>query len=208
MAGFHNDQKLIKIVDYIAKDSNIFIETGTNLGNSLYHMLNTHPHLSCFSCEPAGNTFKKAIERLKQFKKGRIFNLTSQAFLKMFIKKYSKLLTKNLLVWLDAHSKLFEWPLKDEIEFFTKHTKTGILLIDDFMVPNNPQFKFNKHRKQPYSFEYIKKFINKNCKFNLYYPKYKSANPPEKLTGWALLQIGTAFGRFDKLFPKLVTLGK
>ena len=204
MAGFHGDKNLLKIVDYLAEKSDIFIETGTNLGNSLHHMLYKHAYLECFSCEPDTSRYNKSMERLQEYEKGHIFNLTSQKFLQMFNKKHTDLLSKNLLVWLDAHSKMFKWPLKDEITFFTSKCASGFILIDDFKVPNQKHFRFNKHGKQAYTFEYIRDFINQDCHYTKYYPKYSSK---EKLTGWILLSIGVTDVVLDTQFPDLVTRG-
>jgi hypothetical protein len=206
MAGFHNDKKLQNVVDFLSESSDVFIETGTNIGNTLYYMVSNHKHLQCFSCEPDINKYKKAASRLKNFKNSHIFNTTSQKFLPIFLNKYSKVLNKKLIVWLDAHSKLFSWPLKDEIQFFTKRCKSCAILIDDFKVPTQKQFRFNKHKKQPYSFEYIQRFIDPICSYDVYYPKYKKTTN-DKLTGWVLLDIGKQFKNLNKRFKETLFIG-
>jgi hypothetical protein len=203
MAGFHNDRNLMKVVDFFAKTADVFIETGTNIGNTMHHMLSKYPALKCFSCEPDPKRFKKSVARLKSFENSQVFNTTSQKFIRYLHRNRRDVLNMDSVIWLDAHSKLFEWPLKDEITYFTKYLSTGIILIDDFKVPGQKQFQFNRHGKQPYSFEYISRFIDPMCKFKLYYPKYKESSI-KRLVGWGLLQIGKPEVHLDKVLPRLV----
>jgi len=140
------------------------------------------------------------------FDHAHVFNETSQKFMRRIHRDYLDILKSTALLWIDAHSKLCAWPLSKEISFFTKYATSGFIFIDDFLVPNQKQFRYNKYGKQRYTFKYIKEFISPTCTYYSYYPTYKKDNRKQLLTGWMLLQMDTTLGRLDKVFPELMEL--
>lgn len=202
--GFHGDKCLRSIVDYLSKKSKFFIETGTHKGHTFHYMANSYPNLECFGCEPAKGRFDIALRRTRPFEHATVFNETSQQFMKHLKNKYAYIFDGPILFWLDAHSTMFKWPLAQELKFFTVHTKSGYILIDDFKVPNQPQFRYNKYGKQRYTYQYIKPFINKKINHRIYFPKYKKEKKKQILTGWVLIQFGGACDRLDKVFSKTI----
>lgn len=83
-------------------------------------------------------------------------------------------LNENLsFFFLDAHGKGFEWPLKQEIEQITNRLSKAIILIDDFKVPNNPQFVYDKYGGQECGMSFIRDELNPKRNYVFIYPKYK-----------------------------------
>jgi hypothetical protein len=209
-AGFHGDAYLLKVVDYLAHQSKFFVETGTFMATTLSYVAFKYPKLECLSCEPNGKPFRKAVARVAGFSKAKIFNETSQAFMKRLATNHNEIFGGPTLLWIDAHGHGFRWPLRQEIKFFTSSLQNAFMLIDDFRVPGQPQFRFDRHERQVCSFEYIKNFSNPRCNYRLYYPKYKKhTSEHHPLIGWGLFQIGAKnTERLDKRFPELVHLVK
>jgi hypothetical protein len=202
--GFHGDHNLLKIVEYLIGSSKYYIETGTHIGHTFHYMCRTYSYIKCLGCEPAKGRFETVAKRVAPFKHTKVFHETSQKFLKRLDRYYTRMFDKSALIWLDAHSKEFKWPLKEEIEFFTYKMPKSLILIDDFKVPNNPQFRFNKFGNQRYTLQYIKQYVHKDAKPYLYLPKYGKNMKPKSFTGWLLIQMDKSIGRLDKLFPNLI----
>ena len=50
--GFHGDNHLLRVIHRLAPTTDLFVETGTNVGTTLGWVASTFPHLECLSCEP------------------------------------------------------------------------------------------------------------------------------------------------------------
>lgn len=189
--GFHGDQYLINLVDYIITKCDCFIETGTNVGSTIAFVARRYPQLDCFSCEPDAQSFQQAIENTKDLSNVSIYKERSQEFIKRLKSFNDEFFKKNILFWIDAHGPGFEWPLREEIEFITNEFKNGYILIDDFKVPGLNFFGYDVYMNQECSFDYIKDSINPNIIFNLYYPNYKErTSQHHPLRGWGLIEFG------------------
>jgi hypothetical protein len=189
--GFHGDLYLMKLVDSLIKNTNFFIETGTNVGSTLSYFARTYPNVQCFSCEPDLQAFEAALKNTKMLSNVNIYNETSQKFLRRIKRHHSYLFKENVLFWLDAHGYGFKWPLKDEVRFITEQFHSAYILIDDFRVPGLDCFKWDAYKEQVCSFEYIKDSINNNIGYSLYYPAYTDhTSKHHPLTGWGLIEFG------------------
>ncbi|MCG8568557.1 MAG: hypothetical protein MJB14_00310 [Spirochaetes bacterium] len=189
-AGFHGDKYLLALVAEIMKKVTTFIETGTNIGNTLHYVAKNYSHVSAFSCEPDLQAFKYAKKNLKPYQdRIKIYNNTSSEFITEIKQDHKELYNEPCLIWLDAHGYGFEWPLKSEIEFFTTQFNNAYILIDDFKVPNQEQFIYDQYQNQECSFEYIRSSIK--CKeYQLFYPNYKERTSTfHPLKGWGLLTL-------------------
>lgn len=202
--GFHGDPNLRAVVDYLSESSKFYVETGTHKGHTFSYMVRKYPHIECFGCEPAKGRFDIALSRTKEFRNAKIFNETSQRLINRIKKNHSRIFEGPILFWLDAHSKFFEWPLAKELTFFTKHTKVGNIIIDDFFVPGEPQFRSNKYGNQRYNFQYIRPFLSKKHKYKVYFPMYNKSKDKQTLTGWILLQFGDIPSNLDDKFKSVV----
>ena len=60
---FHNDKKMIKVILEILDNSDIFIETGSFMGKTIFFVGKNFPKLNCYSCEISKNsyTFKNSF---------------------------------------------------------------------------------------------------------------------------------------------------
>ena len=172
LLGFHGDQYLLTFINFLLLKSNYFIETGTRRGVTLKYVADGYTHLKLFSCEPNEEFFNEAKEALTGFDNCKIYNERSQDFLPKVLDMLD--LKDNLgLFFLDAHGKGFEWPLRQEIQEITNKVKKAIILIDDFKVPNNPQFNYDVYDGQECSMSFIKNSLNSQRKYEVIYPNYK-----------------------------------
>jgi hypothetical protein len=189
--GFHGDKYLIKLVSNCLKQSEIFIETGTNVGSTLVHVSKDFPNITAYSCEPDKEAFELALSKTKNFKNTHIYKELSPNMIYRITKENPSLLSKNTVFWLDAHDYGYQWPLKDEISFITKNFKQGYIFIDDFKVPHLDCFKWNRYQNQTCSFDYIKNSINPDITYNLYYPNYtEKTSRHHPLVGWGMIDFG------------------
>lgn len=202
--AFHGDEKLRDIVDFLSEKSKFYIETGTHKGHTFSYMAKKYSHIECLGCEPARGRFDIVKKRIKDFENSTVFNETSQIFMRRLKSDHKNIFEGPTLFWLDAHSKMFEWPLAEELTFFTKYMKSGSILIDDFHVPGQPQFRYNKYGKQRYTYAYASKFLDKEKKYKVYSPTYKKSKVNQVLTGWILIQFGENNSIVDTKFKDII----
>lgn len=190
--GFHGDQFLIDIINFIIGNKNIsnFIETGSNVGSTLAYLAKKYPHINCLSCEPDENAFQEAKKNTKTLDNVTIYKKLSQEFIYEIKKNHPSIFNQKNLFWLDAHGYGFVWPLKEEIEFILNNFSNAYIFIDDFKVPHLEAFKYDSYDKQICSFDYIKDAVP-DIPYKLYYPNYtqKTSNH-HPLKGWGLFVIG------------------
>lgn len=191
--GFHGDQYLLNLVNFLLLKSDIFIETGTRRGDSLKYVADSYKNLKLFSCEPNKEFYEIAKTKLEGYNKCTIYNELSQNFLPKILETYD--LNENLsFFFLDAHGKGFDWPLREEVDLITHNLKKAIILIDDFKVPNNPQFEYDVYNNQECKMSYIKDRLNSERFYELIYPKYKikTSNYPH-LAGYIVILMGLSY---------------
>lgn len=187
--GFHGDNYLLKVVDFLAKlPSKNFIETGSNVGSTLAYTAQKHPQLTCLSCEPDPEAFQLASGHTKASNNVVLYNELSQDFLKTLKEKHSNTFAEKSIFWLDAHGYGFDWPLKEEVNFIMSNYTDYLILIDDFLVPNADHFLYDVYKEHICSFDYIKEAIPNDAKYSLYYPNYKEkTSEHHPLKGWCLI---------------------
>lgn len=118
-------------IDYLLKQYNCdaFIETGTNLGDTIDYMSKLYPELEIISCEVDQLYHALATERLKDRKHLTIHHESSERVIK-------KTNNYNMpLYYLDAHWGDY-WPLRDEI----LNIERGIVCVSDFYVGDPDMF--------------------------------------------------------------------
>jgi len=160
------------------------VETGTHLGNTAFFFARQFPELTIWTCEINKTFYRASRNRLRGIRNVRIFNLDSESFLRQILPG----LGEGRLYWLDAH-----WyedvPLLMELAVIDEDNRPGVVVIDDFFVPNQPQFGFDDygdgHRIDR---AYIRTYVESRRPW-LLLPKYGVREPRIKaqLRGHAIL---------------------
>ncbi|QDU67266.1 FkbM family methyltransferase [Engelhardtia mirabilis] len=202
--GFHGDAYLLRLVAWLAARSEVFVETGTNLGTTLGYVARTFPSLRCLSCEPDPASFEVARHHVADQPQVAINRQTSQEFLGHLATIGSELFERPTLFWLDAHGYGFDWPLREELAFIGERFQQGFVLIDDFLVPGHPEFGFDQYEQHVCSWDYVRESLAPGWRHRLYYPAYTERTSSfHPLRGWGLIQFGRGpLGRLD-LEPEL-----
>ena len=197
--GFHGDAYLLRLVAHLAQRSEVFVETGTNLGTTLGFVARTFPALRCLSCEPDRAAFEVARRYVADHPQVAISNETSQDFMARLAAIGDELFKSSTLFWLDAHGYGFDWPLREELHFIGERFDQGFVLIDDFVVPGRPEFGFDQYEEHICSWEYVRESLSVDWRYRLYYPAYtEHTSSFHPLRGWGLIQFGRGpLGRLD-----------
>ena len=205
--GFHGDRHLLRLVGELAAGARVFVETGSNVGSTLGDVARRYPHLDCHSCEPDADAHA-AAQRHACVRPGVALHCeTSQEFMARLERDHAELFDQPLLAWLDAHDYGFEWPLREEVAFFTSRFASGCLLIDDFEVPHDPSFGWDEYQGQRCAFDYVEDAIHPGAAYRLYYPAYSEHTSPwHPLRGWGLLQFGPSLEALPRLEEALADL--
>lgn len=198
----HSDPIAIKTFEMLVKEGKIkaIVETGTFRGYTTSLLARKFPDLPIYTCEINEYNFKKASENLRKFRNVKVFNNTSPKFLSQIIK--DKLISDRVLFYLDAHW-LDEWPLEDELKIISSKIKSSIIVIDDFKVPEDNRFQFDKYNEKECSLDMVIPNIKKSNSYNSLFPHYgneifkKDIEHPE-LVGYIVL-----FQNLKKEFGKL-----
>lgn len=69
---------------------------------------------------------------------------------------------ENILFFLDAHWNDY-WPVLDELKIIKKKTRSPVIIIHDFFVPDengNPVLGFDQYKGQPLDLNYVAKDIS------------------------------------------------
>lgn len=188
--GFHGDQYLLALVDFILQRCDYFVETGADVGSTLAYVARTYPNIQCLSCEPNIDAFSQATQNTALHTNVTIYGETSQKFIKR-LTQFKGILEGEVLFWLDAHGHGFEWPLRDELNFITNNFTRAFVLIDDFLVPELDCFGYDEYLGQVCSFDYVKNSLNSELTYRLYYPNYTDrTSKHHPLRGWGLIEFG------------------
>lgn len=191
MNGFHGDRYLIELVNFLLADCKYFVETGTDVASTLNYVARANPTVKCLSCEPHKATYEEALKNTAGCDNVKIYNTKSQEFIEIIKNDYKEILESITLFWLDAHGQGFTWPIKEEISFITSDCKSGYILIDDFKVPGLDCFGYDSYKGQQCSFDYIRKSLNQEIDYALYYPSYtEKTSDFHPLRGWGLIPYG------------------
>lgn len=173
--GFHGDLRMIECVCDIIKSCDYFIETGTNLGNTLF-FVSRNFNIFCYSCEISDAT----PEHVKYKDNVYFKQAKSPQFLMDIIKDNQEIVKKKCFFYLDAHSDT-ESVWQEEIKFILQSFEYFFIIIDDFNI-NNTLFSHNGYSmKDLFS-------ITKNSNIKIYVPAYsESTSKFHTLTGWVLI---------------------
>ena len=184
--GFHGDLRFIELTDSVLNKSDAFIETGTNMGNTLYFVSRNYD-ISCYSCELIPN---KTPEHVVESSNVTWKNIDSFSFLHDIAPTIND---KTCVFYLDAHfgdvdSSTYEKDDKDvlfsELKFIIDNFSHYYILIDDCDI-NNELFLHNG-----YSLDEIVEKVS--IKDRVLVPNYdEQTSDFHELTGWALITNDT-----------------
>ena len=167
---FHDDKKMITIIIEILNNSNIFIETGSFIGKTIFFVGKNFPKLQCYSCEIDKKSFNIAYEQIKDLNNVKLDLIPSPIALYNIKTHYdNNIFDKITCFWLDAH-----WhtdPLFEEIKYITTNFKKFYIFVDDFTVPYD-----NGFHTDGYNIEKIKPYIMNKETLKFYMPNYLSSD--------------------------------
>ena len=173
--GFHGDLKLIYTVDSCLNKADAFIETGTNMGNTLYFVSRNY-NLFCYSCETHARTPSEVVEV------GSIHfeQKASPGFLYDLCDETNLTYDEVCVFWLDAHYSWAEEIIYQELEFIVNNFKNYYIFCDDVDI-NNPAFS-----NDMISLERLYNITNKQG--SVYIPNYSDQTSEYHInTGWCLI---------------------
>lgn len=183
--GFHGDRYLIRFIEVMAPRMRNFVETGCNVGSTLAHVLRSHPHLECFSCEPDAEAYRAAVTHVSAWKPW-LQPMMSQEFLPALLAHKPRIVEQPTLFWLDAHGYGFDWPLVEELTLIIDRFRDFVVVVDDFRVPSRSDFGFDQYGAQECSHRWVRPRIGSR-KANLYYPNYREhTSKHHPLRGWGV----------------------
>lgn len=167
---FHDDKKMMKIIlNLLENKIDIFIETGSYMGKTIFFVGKNFPNIKCYSCELNKSFFEIAHEQVKDLVNVNLMLKPSPSALYDICKYENNLFNKNCLFWLDAH-----WgsnPIYEEILYITKNFNNFCIFIDDFTVPTDKGF-----HSDGYNIEKITPYIMNKEKLKFYIPSYPSTD--------------------------------
>ncbi len=183
--GFHADAYLLRFVDAVMPGMLNFVETGSNVGNSLGYVARRFPGVECFSCEPDPRPRAVAQSHVPT-ERVWLSPLRSQEFLPELLRRKPSIAEEPTFFWLDAHGGGFRWPLIDEMRFVLGNFRRFVVAVDDFVVPGRPDFGFDEYGGQVCSHAYVRPHLRRDG-VDLYYPTYtEHTSPRSALRGWGV----------------------
>lgn len=185
-----------------------FVETGTYLGDSSLSVHRLNRRLPIFTCEINKWFFALARWRLAKIPMIKMFNASSTDFLtRLFDSRQTGVCP---LFFLDAHW-YDEWPLLQELQLISSHQSRGLIIIDDFLVSGQPQFKYDigggggkifsgrvRKDERPCNLELIQTALDRRPRYQIFLPRYTGAEafpsfPGSKvifpLRGYAVIEL-------------------
>jgi hypothetical protein len=91
------------------------------------------------------------------------------------------------LFYLDAHW-YSELPLVEELRTILKHTESCIIVIDDFRVPEDSNFGFDRYDRTVLEWKLIQQvLVDSDCSTAAYLPAYPGSLEVGDRRGWILI---------------------
>lgn len=173
--GFHCDRNLIRLADHLLESSKAFIETGSYIGFTTYHVGRCHQEVRVFSCDVDPAAVKMARQRCHANRNTRIDEAGSPDFLYRLFETQPDLASSCSTFWLDAHWG-DDWILDKEIAFITQTIDTGFIMIDDFKIPGRPEFRFDSYGGTDCDLDLIRPALAGDKDYSLVTPVYDLAS--------------------------------
>ena len=186
--GFHGDQKLMKLVDHLVPNVSHFVETGTEAGSTVGYMARMYPSLQCWTCEADEKTYETAKANTANLPAINHHLGESEEWLEHDFAPHQ---SAYGLFWLDAHSHGWGCPLGKEVNTILKNWPGGYILMDDFQVPDRPEFGFDWYDSfGKVNWETIEKDIQIEQYAKIKETRYPAYECLPGGRGWMLLRFG------------------
>jgi predicted O-methyltransferase YrrM len=191
---FNGDQIMTRTVDFLLTECGVesFIETGTYLGQTCRHIALQHPHLPVTTVETNFDFFDSSRSVLRQYENVKSILGDSAEAVSQLVQAGIEGLP---LFFLDAHWYDF-LPLPDEIRSIANHLTDAVIVVHDFQVPAK-DYGFDICKGQVIGMEMLMSNIDKNKKYQVYFPDYSYQQayailpqPDHKLRGYAIIFQG------------------
>lgn len=192
--GFHGDAHLLRLVDEVLDHCEVFVETGSNLGNTAVYVARRRPALPVFSCDPGPEAFAIASERAANLPNADIRKRPSPEFLNDLLREDPAIARRVTLFYLDAHGYGFHWPLWDEAALATRRWRSAFMLVDDCKVEGRPEFAFDVRGDLECSLASIAPELAPGRTYQVLQPSYTDRTSAfHPLVGTALIWWGVDF---------------
>ncbi len=134
------------------------VETGTWLGNTTGYMAET-ANLPIYTSEINPRFHRIAKQRLNEV--ANIHNIhmqlsDSRAFLRHLAT--TSLTSQCLFFYLDSHW-YNDLPLHDEITLIANHWQQFVIMVDDFKVPHDAEYEYDRYGKTSLALDYIQDLL-------------------------------------------------
>jgi hypothetical protein len=191
-AGFHGDHYVIDLVEHLMPYASAFVETGTYMGQTTRYVAQNYPAMPIYSCEQDAQRYANVTRDMATYPQAHIYHQISPDFLYSVHQDYPQLLKQTNLYWLDAHGfGCDKWPLREEVAYITKELSSALMLIDDFRVPNRPEFGFDAYNGQACCIEFIHNWLAHGRQYYIIYPTYREkTSKVHPLRGVGLILYG------------------
>jgi hypothetical protein len=162
----------------------MIVETGANKGDTTAFFAEFG--IPVHSCELSPAFFYVAKQRLAPWRNVSLHLCDSR---KMLATLAGGDIAKELsLFYLDAHWYA-DLPLRDEIRTIQEHWKDFIVLIDDFEVPGDEGYGYDRYGKTRLSLDYIADLVTA-AGIDVYFPLVRSRDDTGARRGYVFLSAG------------------
>jgi hypothetical protein len=173
---------ILKLLETLAVDA--FVETGTHLGRTCF-LIASQTDLAIFSSEVNKQYMRVARWFLKCFgSRVHLSKMDSVQFLNGFLAQQR---FRRPLFYLDAHwyTKL---PLVEELRTILESVESFVVVIDDFRVPGDMNFGFDRYGKTVVEWKLIEQvLVDSGRRMATYLPAYPSSLEVGDRRGWILI---------------------
>lgn len=129
---FHNEKFMMIIMTELLDKADIFVETGTQFGNTSQFVGLNFNNLKVFTCEFNEENYNQALNKLSNISNiTALFEKSPDALYKLENYYDKDIYNKNIVFWIDAHCE-YDVPLNNEIDYITKNFNNYCIFIDDF----------------------------------------------------------------------------
>jgi len=199
--ALHGDRVLRELFPTLISKLHVssFIETGTFKAATTLFIAQKQKSLPIFTCEVLKEHFNESRWRLRKCQNVTLKKLSSPTFIRE-LTEGGRLGTLPFF-FLDAHGEGSEYlPLVDEVQKIST-LKKAIIVIDDFLVPGQPQFGYDvwTHNKKelPLDLSLIKGGLNSVSIYQFVFPRYDADDafsdaPHDPLRGHVLIFMNAA----------------
>jgi hypothetical protein len=182
-----------------ALESDVFIETGTNVGRTCF-LIAAQTKLPIYSSEVNREYLRTARRLLFPFgRKIQLFNEDSVGFLKHILTART---FRQPFFYLDAHwaEKL---PLREELAVIFRECASFLIVVDDFAVPNDPGFGYDVYGSESLDFTLVRDLLSSSgAKPSVWFPSYSSELETGSRRGWVVIASADNDARIRTFIPE------